>query len=361
MFLKEVPSPKDYKLVDSFINDKDALKYKIQYAFMPSGIIERLICRLNNYLKGDNFWKLGMILITENSETLIISDPHNRNLKIYVKGSIITPLFHIVEHEIREIHRDIKLIESDVDEYIACNCVECCQSFDPYMFKKSTLLKFLQKDKKQIDCQQSTENVNIRKMLIGYRTDEYSKKDILRDLISAASTLQTRYNQIKDYKEDEINIYFQDIFRSYIQKGNYFLNEQSQKGKSGTGKNVGELDFTIETVEGEMISFFEGFILKSIDRNNILGHIKKTLLKYDSNGLKEKFVGVYSKASKFDNLANQYLAYLNELNIEEVVIDISTDVSNIYLGSSEMRVFKTVYYRSQTKLFLYHILINLSL
>ena len=355
------PAPKDYQLIDSFIHDKDALKYKIQYAFMPSGIIERLICRLNNYLKGDNFWKLGMILITENSECLIVSAPHDRNLKIYVKGPLMSPLFNIVEHEIREIHRDIKLIESDVDEFLACNCVECCQSYNPHMFKKSTLLKFLQKNKKHIHCQQSTENVNIQNVLIGYRTDEYTKRNILRDLISAASTLQTRYNQIKDFKENQLNIYFQDIFRSYVQKGNYFLNEQSQKGKSGTGKNAGELDFTIETVEGEMISFFEGFILKGIDRNNILSHIEKTLLSYDANGLKEKVVGIYSRANNFSDLAKQYLIYLNEIDIKEIAIVASRDVSEIYLGSSEMKVYRTEYYRNDKKLLLYHILINLSL
>ncbi|MBP93715.1 MAG: hypothetical protein CMC55_06315 [Flavobacteriaceae bacterium] len=355
------PSPKDYNRIDNFINDFDVLRYKIQYTFMPSGIIERLICRLNNYLETDNFWKFGMILITENSEALIISDTHNRSLKIYVKGLLITPLFNIIEHEIKEIHNDIKLVESDVNEYLACNCSECSHSPNPYMFKKPTLLKFLEKDKKHIDCQQSTENVDIQKILIGYKSDDYSKRNLLRDLISSASNLQTRCNQIKGYKEDQINIYFQDLLRSYVQKNNYFLNEQSQKGRSGSGKNVGELDFTIETLEGEMISFFEGFILKSTDRNNILSHIKKTILKYDSNGLKEKFIGVYSRANSFDDLAKQYLDYLNEIKFEGVILDKSTDVSKVYLGSSEMRVFKTVYYRSQTKLILYHILINLNL
>ncbi|PZD76642.1 COR domain-containing protein [Mesonia sp. K7] len=355
------PYPNDYKLIDNFLNEMNSLQYKIHYNFMPSGVIERLICRLNNYIKGNNIWKYGMILNTENSEALIISDVHNRELKVYVKGSLVTPLFNIIEHEIKEIHTDIKIAETDTNEYLACNCNECSHSSSPYLFKRATLINFLKKDKEYIYCQQSTEQVDIKNMMIGYRSDENSKKDLLRKLISTGSTLQTRYNQIKDFNEDEINIYFQDIFRAHIIKSNYFLNEQSLRGKSSSGKKAGELDFTIETLEGEMISFYEGFILKSMDRRNISTHIEKTLLKYDSNGLKEKYIGVYSKVEDFDLLTIKYLAYLNEIDLKNIVLDSNTDVSEIYLGSSEMKVFKTVYHRNNTKLFLYHIIINLNL
>lgn len=327
---------------------------------MPSGIIERLICRLNSYIKEKNTWKYGLILNTENSEALIKLDINSRNLNVYIKGSIATPLFNIIEHEIKAIHNDIKIKDLDAEVHLACNCFECQLSVSPYMFKRRILMKFIEKGKDHIDCQNSAEQVNIKNILIGYRTED-RKSSVLRDLISAASTLQTRIDLIKDYNENQINIYYQDIFRSYVQKNNYFLNEQSLKGKSETGKSSGELDFTVETSEGEMITFFEGLILKSIDRNNIKKHISKTLLKYDSNGLKEKYVGVYCMAKDFSNFSLQYLNYLDALTIEGIEMNSNTDVSNVYLGSSEMKIFKTEYFRSSTKLFLYHILINLNL
>lgn len=228
------------------------------------------------------------------------------------------------------------------------------------MFNRKTLVRFKEKSKNEIDCQQSTEKVDIEELLIGYTSNQF-KKSIIRDLVQALSQLQARHKLLESYDENMINIYFQDLLRPFISNKKFYTNEQSLSGKSESGKKQGELDIVIETKEGTLISFFEGFILNSFNRSIIDRHIEKSIIQYDANGLKEKFVGVYCRAANFSLLATKYFKYLNEIEIEGIEIIKTEDFSRIYTNASEMRVYRTIYRRNEIQLMIYHVLINIDL
>ena len=229
------------------------------------------------------------------------------------------------------------------------------------MFEYETLGRYRSKNKVTIDCLESTEPVNIIELLSGYRKTNRENKDILRELIDASSMLQSRHKMIENFNEDQINVYLQDLLRPKISNKGFFTNEQSLKGSSFSKKQVGELDISIETIEGKSITFYEGFVLKYLDKAIIDKHIIKTTKNYDPNGLKEKFVGVYCYAENYIDIYQKYMNYVNTINIEGIVFISIKDLSDIYVNGSEMKVFRSLYSRNSSRLVLYHILINLNL
>ncbi|MFD2542989.1 COR domain-containing protein [Lacinutrix gracilariae] len=338
----------------------EALKFQICYSYMPSGLIERLICRMNNYLEKELFWKFGAVFNTEQSRALVVLNTLSKTIDVSVIGEIKGSLYNIISHEIHQIHRDLKLLPIDFQEKIACNCNECSEGVKPYMFIKDVLNKFLNKNRKEIDCQFSTEKVTIEKLLLGYKSSK-TERPLIRDFVEAFSRLQGRAKMIESFSEDERNIYFQDLLRPSLISRGFFSNDQTQRGKSESERNQGELDILIETIGGNAITFFEGFNLNSLKKSVIDIHLKKTLLNYDYNGLTEKFVGIYCEASNFVSLAEKYYKYCNEIEINDIKLISTTDLSSTYVKASEIKVYRTSYERSKTKLNLYHILVNLKL
>lgn len=353
-------SPDDHRLINLF-KIPEALKYQVGYNHMPSGIIERLICRLNKYLESNKYWKYGAVFNTEHSRALVYVDNVKRKIYMYILGDIKTDLYNLVQSAIKEIHDDLKLKQTDWNEYIACICPECLVSNSPYMFEYETLRKYRAKNKEIIDCRESTDPVNILELLSGYRKTSRENNDILRELIDASSILQSRHKMIEKFNEDQINVYLQDLLRPKILSKGYFTNEQSLKGSSSSKKQAGELDISVETIDGKSITFYEGFMLKSLDRTIIDRHIIKTIKNYDPNGLKEKFVGIYCYAENYLDLVKKYMDYVNTIVIEGIEFIAIEDLSSIYVNGSEMKVMRSKYTRNSSRLILYHLLINLEL
>lgn len=338
----------------------DSLKYEMCYRFMPSGIIERLICRMSNYIEEDHFWKYGAIFNTEDGKALIRHKKSGNKICLSVIGGVRTKLLSIIQHELRQINEDLKLLEGDYYEKLACCCQECSASVEPYMFDKETLLRFRKREKDVIDCYKSSESVVIEEILIGYRSGGH-QNNLLRSFIKAMSKLQDKHILIKGYNENKINVLFQEFLRPLLRSANYLTNEQSLSGKSESGKTFGELDIRLENREGVSISFFEGFILNYLNKNEVDRHIKKSLLSYDANGLKEKFIGVYCMANNFSSLVKGYYDFIANVGDDRVDIVNVEDLTKIYINASEMKLFKITYMRSDVKLSVYHILVNLKL
>ncbi|WP_282126757.1 COR domain-containing protein [Marinifilum flexuosum] len=339
----------------------EALNYQIQYNFLPSGLIERLICRINNYIENNIFWKYGAIFNTETGRAFVELNKIRKIITVRVIGEVKSYLYSIISHELKQIHSDLKLQMEDYAELYACNCMECTTSDQPHMFDKNVLTKYIRKSRNFIDCQNSIESVNIEELMIGYKSSIPTKTSLLRDIISAASQLQTRIDLLKNFNENQINTYYQDLLRTLIIPKRMFLNEQSLKGKSESGKSQGELDIAIESKNGNTISLFEGFILTNLNKTKISRHIQKSILNYDTNGLKEKFVGIYARADDFDSLSQRYSQYITNEGATHFNFNETVDITKVYSSGSEIKVLRSSYFRSETKLYLFHLLINLNL
>ncbi len=346
--------PPNPKVIEALLKEEeDALRAEFQYKFLPSGIIERLLCKMNGFVQGNNYWKYGVILQNENAKALLILNTLEKKLLLHVTRNIKAPLFQVIQHNINEISTSLNLGVDDIDIMLACNCSDCSVSKSPWMINKKTLQLFLSRKKKSIPCLKSTEEVNIATLLVGFKSN-LQRKSLLRPFIKAASSLQARISQNKNSHEDAKNLYLADLLRPHLSELGLRPSDQAQRGLSPSGKKAGELDILIEDQNGTAISIYEGLHLRSIDKNSISSHIEKIIHNYDKNGLKEKFIGVYSLAADFRVLAKGYMSHLSELD----VLRDAKDISYLYSTGEELKIFRSEIQKYENPTFLYHILIN---
>ena len=177
---------------------------------------------------------------------------------------------------------------------------------------------------------------------------------LLHDIIKACHHLQGRTKSIKK-DEDSRN----GIIRLILTLSGYSASDQTKWGSSATGKSAGEIDIKIEE-NGNAVSICEAFILESLDRTVIKKHLIK-IFRYDSNGLSQNFIIVYSDSSHFMDLWSKYLEHVPQIDFEYPIEVNITDISDDCSEYAEIKVALTKHKRNDRLLDLYHIFVNMSL
>lgn len=96
---------------NTYCDDKAILAFRFQYAFMPRGILSRLIVRLHRHIHEEKVWKNGVVLQKGEARALIeeavTQARGDRVIEIFTYGKredCIT-LINLVREEVRAIHR----------------------------------------------------------------------------------------------------------------------------------------------------------------------------------------------------------------------------------------------------------------
>lgn len=164
-------------------NDKDSLKFRFQYQFMPEGIITRLIVRLNDKLDKfidesgntcDVVWRKGMVLNHDGCRAQIIEEENNRDglktIDIAVTGNNNKRkyLLHLIRTEVESLHK--KWFRNiAVEQMIPCICAYCTNApaKDRHYFKFSVLQRAQEKYKKTVECEKEFLDVPVLALLEG--------------------------------------------------------------------------------------------------------------------------------------------------------------------------------------------------
>ncbi|KAA5540141.1 hypothetical protein [Adhaeribacter rhizoryzae] len=138
---------------------------------------------------------------------------------------------------------------------------------------------------------------------------------------------------------------------------NYNTKDQSQYGISNMGKKPGSVDGVV--VDKNRVEYFiEALNLQNLNKEYIQMHINKLESKYDSKGLKNKFLIVYCNIadSSFEAFFEKFYNYVNS----EVQFDYSKlSIEKINSDYTNQRIIKTVHLRESIEVNLYHILLKI--
>ncbi|MDM1352072.1 hypothetical protein HX014_15700 [Myroides marinus] len=181
---------------------------------------------------------------------------------------------------------------------------------------------------------------------------EYKKQDVtimLKDVLYACNL--TQQNKLFWGTEDERTKQVLDLLSM-----KYTTKDQSRYGISSGGKSAGEVDGVISDLSG-VEKFIEAINLKSIDKNSLSSHISKLEQKYDSKGLKEKYLIIYhNSSSKFQDFCTRYYKYINS---EYQFYYRKTNMSIEKVDYVEQYLIKSTHLRNGQEVYLYHILLNM--
>ncbi|HAS41853.1 MAG TPA: hypothetical protein DCS93_15340 [Microscillaceae bacterium] len=172
-----------------------ALRFRYQYAFMPPGILTRLIVRQSEYIithQGEEMvWKEGVYLRKNGCQIQIVERETREEGSKVIDISVIGGDNHdrkyvlsSIRNEINDIHRksfpNLKSLEK-----VPCICGECAyrvkEGKEPYYHDFDVLLNFQRKGKMQRSCDRSTDDVYIHALLEGvYNNEEWQRKEVSR-------------------------------------------------------------------------------------------------------------------------------------------------------------------------------------
>ncbi|MBW4593800.1 MAG: leucine-rich repeat domain-containing protein [Brasilonema angustatum HA4187-MV1] len=139
------------------------LRYEYK-EFMPKGILTRFIVETYPWIDEQKLvWKSGVVLNKDQTRAKVIENYNQREIKIRVAGNRKKELLAVVTHELEKIHQSFKRLKPEI--FVPCNCQSCQGSQTPYAYPLDALQKRLKAGRKQIECENSFQMVDVRKLI----------------------------------------------------------------------------------------------------------------------------------------------------------------------------------------------------
>jgi internalin A len=177
------------------IDDRSAKVLRFQYKrFMPKGILTRFIVEMHSDIenvsdpKSALVWKTGVVLQENKSRAEVIEHYQQRDITIKIVGDRPRDFMTIIDRKLREIHEYFQIEPEDYETIIPCNCDVCTASPTPFEFALDTLHKYLDRGKFSIECQASTNQVDVR--------------GLIDNVLSVDRFNSKQYRDPLDWKED---------------------------------------------------------------------------------------------------------------------------------------------------------------
>lgn len=180
-----------------------------------------------------------------------------------------------------------------------------------------------------------------------------SNSELVDSLIFASAKMQgDKKYWANNSDENERNKYLANL----VEAKGFSIKDQTQWSTSNEGKKSGEIDIFITEKDGSPKSIIEALILDSLKTNYLIIHLDK-LFRYDTTGLENNYIIIYSTAKDFAKLWNKYKAFISKHVYNYKFIDF--EEINDY-NFTDIKIGVAKHLRNRKKIKLYHIMINLS-
>ncbi len=147
--------------------NENRIQYRLEYEFLPYGLLARLIVRLNEFVDDEIIWKNGALFSVKEAKALVtFNETTKRFIEIEVGGIPDDRKFLLetILLGIRKIH-ERSYPNIIFEEKIQCNCSECMSNPDAHLYNVRTLTNWLAKNIDDARCEKSGENIPIQTIL----------------------------------------------------------------------------------------------------------------------------------------------------------------------------------------------------
>ncbi|HII01375.1 TPA: GTP-binding protein [Methanosarcinaceae archaeon] len=109
-----LPALLEIQQPDFEFDDGSALKFIIDYDFLPPSVMPRFIVKMNMDIKGDLRWRTGVVLEAKafSATAVIKSDNDARRISIYVNGAQKRDYFAVILQNFREINNSFEKLKA---------------------------------------------------------------------------------------------------------------------------------------------------------------------------------------------------------------------------------------------------------
>jgi hypothetical protein len=143
-----------------------------RYAFLPKGMINRLIVRMHRFVKRpDRCWASGAFFEQDTSQLLVQTLPQGEQIELRARGPEAKALLSVIASDLDALNASFEGLRDKVQKLIPCCCPKCLLSTTPASYEERRLLQRRTDGKATIECPDSYEDVSVLQLLDGLRLD----------------------------------------------------------------------------------------------------------------------------------------------------------------------------------------------
>ncbi|MDY6896522.1 MAG: COR domain-containing protein, partial [Cyanobacteriota bacterium] len=274
------------------------LRYK--YEFMPKGIITRFIVETHPFIEEQKLvWRSGVVLNKDETRAEVIENYNQKEIKVRVSGNRKKELLAVVTHELEKIHRSFERLQYQT--LVPCNCSECAGSENPYSYALDKLRERLNKGKFQIECQNSYDMVDVRRLIDDvnlspqqeireFKTQNLQLQQEIREFKTQNSPLQEELENEKEksFNQNQTTMDYQD-FQLLVDKNNNIRASSEQGDESGTlNLDINKINLSLKLIEStqtnnELLKALGNELYQALFPNDINAQFKATFAAAQEN------------------------------------------------------------------------------
>lgn len=197
---------------------------------------------------------------------------------------------------------------------------------------------------------------NHNEILSAYEELNTPSKEKFIDAIILAS-LKLQGDRIYKFSNKEIEENDRNKFiAQLLGAAGYNIKDQPLWGGSSGGKKDGEIDLMYYDSKGLPFAIIEA--LNWRDWNYLKIHIDKLFNNYDTAGFENNFIIVYANVKKFGDLCKRYVDYISKNHVYKYLFQRCEELQDYRY--TDIKVYQAEHIRQGNKVFLNHVIINLS-
>jgi internalin A len=209
-------------------DNTDNLILRYEYDFMPKGILTRFIVELNHLIENQALvWKNGVVLNNDRARAEIQEYYRSSNgeIRIRVSGNGRKELLNIINHEFKKIHDSYERLQYNT--LIPCNC-DLCTTHKPHEYTLKELERYLDRNRPTIECRESFEQVNIRRLIDDVLPNTRTAKSSIQNTIRSSAPLRDRVFISYSHKDDAALAQLQTHLKPLIRKSSLQIWDDTQ-------------------------------------------------------------------------------------------------------------------------------------
>ena len=151
----------------------DDLVLTYQYDFLPKGLISRLICRMNRFVRQpERSWRSGAFFEHGQSELLVrLASPLGLEIEMRARGPERKALLSVISSDLDALNATFEGLRDKVRKLVPCICSKCRLSITPERYEEGRLQKRKQDGKLTVECPDSYEDVSVLELLDGLKLE----------------------------------------------------------------------------------------------------------------------------------------------------------------------------------------------
>jgi hypothetical protein len=162
---------KPVELVDWAQPEDLVLRYR--YAFLPKGIIGRLMVRLHRFVRNPEMATVTCVLFERETTTVLAELLASGNeIELRARGPERKGLLSVAAAELDAINNAFSGLREKVGKLIPCNCQKCSKTLTPHLFEERVLRKRAEDKRMRVECPVSYDEMAVLALLDGIRVDQ---------------------------------------------------------------------------------------------------------------------------------------------------------------------------------------------